>query len=242
MKDAGIPADLDRRKQISIQSKMLSIIFHDIAPILVYISDSARRLKEQPRPGEAVLKEELENISYTTDELISNIRTFLDWGDFLQPSFEPAPTYQSLFLLVESVTRVYQGEAKKKGLGIFNQTDKELLMKIDPVLLRIILSNLLSNSLKHTDYGAIHIRSAVKSSRIIISVEDSGHGMTEDRVKALWDALQIKGRRVNWQEAYQPKGLGYQIIADLMNMASGEISIQSTPGSGTVVHLCFKEE
>ncbi len=59
-------SELRLRKEIQVKSKILSIISHDITPVLLNIADSARRLKEESRQWAHPLKEELENISSTT--------------------------------------------------------------------------------------------------------------------------------------------------------------------------------
>ncbi len=235
-------SELRLRKEIQVKSKILTIISHDITPVLLYIANSARRLKEESQQWDHTLKDELENISYTTDELISNIKVFLIWNEFQQPTFEMSPSYQSVFVLVENVIRVYKGEAKKKGLWIYNRTDRELLIKVDPVLLRIVLSNLVSNALRHTDAGSINISSSVEDSRIVISVGDSGQGMTEMQVKALYNTLQNNEPSRELRDPYRLKGLGYQIIAEMIRMASGEIRIRSSPGSGTTISVSFEGE
>jgi two-component system sensor histidine kinase/response regulator len=252
-------SERELRKEINIRSKILSIITHDITPVLVYIAGSARRLKADPQRTDHSLEEELENISYTTDELITNIKMFLAWNEFQQPGFEMSPAWHSVHTLTESVIKVYRGEAKRKGLGICNRTDKEQLIRIDSFLLRIILSNLVSNALRHTARGAVGIGSAVESSRIIISIEDTGEGMSEQQVKDLYDILEnndpslkhndpFAGRAPSASQdthqqpgPYKPKGLGYQIIAEMIGMASGEIRIRSSPGAGTTIYISFAE-
>jgi two-component system cell cycle sensor histidine kinase PleC len=105
----------------------------------------------------------------------------------------------------------------------------------DAVKLRQALSNLISNAIKFSHTGGTVAITAEKSGEgeILISIVDSGIGMTEDEVRIALSAFgQVDGSRSRWREG---TGLGLPIAKALIELHGGKISISSIKGQGTQV-------
>jgi len=102
----------------------------------------------------------------------------------------------------------------------------------DPVQLEAALQELIANAREATAQGGtITLRTATASGRVVITVADSGAGMTEDIVARA--AEPFFTTRPNGAG----KGLGLAIAGHFARHAGGAMTIQSAPGTGTMVDL-----
>ena len=98
---------------------------------------------------------------------------------------------------------------------------------IDPVRIREVLLNLLSNAVRHTD-GAITIRAEMEPRRLMIRVIDTGRGIPPEELPRVFDRFH-KGRDS------RGSGLGLAIAQTLVKAHGGTIDVASAPGKGTTV-------
>ncbi len=114
----------------------------------------------------------------------------------------------------------------------------------DSVKLRQVFINLISNAIKFTpENGTVAVSAhRVSDTELLISVRDSGVGMTEEEIQvALTPFGQVDGGRNRWREG---TGLGLPIARALVQLHGGEFEIKSVKGRGTDVQvkLPFKVE
>lgn len=103
----------------------------------------------------------------------------------------------------------------------------------DPLRLRQILLNLLSNSVKFTAAGTVALRIRVAGGRIRWEVTDSGIGIPATKLKTVFDSFeQADGSH---SRRYGGTGLGLSISRQLVVLMGGEIGVESEPGKGS----CF---
>lgn len=101
----------------------------------------------------------------------------------------------------------------------------------DPLKLRQILLNLLSNAAKFTDAGEIVLTAEAQGSTLVVSVEDTGAGIPEDQLPFIFDKFrQVDGssrRRVGGT------GLGLAIVKEVVHILGGTLNATSTLGRGS---------
>lgn len=107
----------------------------------------------------------------------------------------------------------------------------------DPLKLRQILLNLLSNAAKFTDAGEIVLTAEAQGSTLVISVEDTGAGIPEDQLPFIFDKFrQVDGsarRRVGGT------GLGLAIVKEVVGILGGTLNATSTLGRGSKFTLAL---
>jgi len=106
----------------------------------------------------------------------------------------------------------------------------------DELRIRQILNNLLSNAFKYTEHGTITLSVNAETlnedkTLLVFRVSDTGQGMTEDEVQALFDEYSRFNLEAN--RAVEGAGLGMSIVRNLIDMMDGEIFVESKPGMGT---------
>jgi two-component system, NarL family, sensor histidine kinase EvgS len=130
--------------------------------------------------------------------------------------------------------------ADAKGLALSLEIDcnPQLAVLIDPMRLRQIASNLLTNAIKFTDQGWVGLRVSYAqatrsdwSGTLTLDVFDTGIGIRPDQLPHLFDAYwqaEQASRRGN-----SGAGLGLAICKELSTLMGGDIAVQSVPGGNT---------
>ena len=138
--------------------------------------------------------------------------------------------------LVNSSLSFFLLAAQEAHVALDVQVDPAVQMvHADPVKMRQVLTNLLSNALKFTpDGGSVIVKARLIGDDFLeISVRDTGVGMTEDDIAvALTPFGQVDGSRSRWREG---TGLGLPIANALVELHGGGMSIESEINQGTEV-------
>lgn|GEM_PF-1762098 len=102
----------------------------------------------------------------------------------------------------------------------------------DHILLREVLQNLISNSIKFRGdlAPAIHLEAARKEEEWLFSLSDNGIGMKENDLQRIFGVFQ----RLHSREAYPGTGIGLSICKKIIELHGGRIWAESAPGRGTV--------
>lgn len=153
-------------------------------------------------------------------------------------SFESVPF--SPFALFEEIYTLQKYEADEKGIPVYLnwQGEKPETLIGDPLRLKQILINLISNAVKFTEKGEVKIQvfcSATYGKRyqLEIQIADTGIGMKKSDIGLIFDEyVQIKNET---GKKYSGTGLGLSIVKKLVEMQNGEIKVESKSGKGTTV-------
>jgi PAS domain S-box-containing protein len=150
---------------------------------------------------------------------------------------------QTPFLLGEVLDRVMglaKVQAKEKGLSLTAVIAEGVPESLqgDPLRLEQILINLLSNAIKFTEQGQITLRISrgpahcePRTTVLHFSVQDSGIGMDEATLAQLYRPFTQADSSTT--RLHGGTGLGLSICKRLVEMMGGEITVQSSPGSGS---------
>jgi signal transduction histidine kinase len=92
-----------------------------------------------------------------------------------------------------------------------------------------VVANLLDNAIAYTDGGgSIHVRLSEKDGELQVSIADTGRGIPEDQLPYIFDAFY----RINRDT--KGSGLGLFIAKTIVEAHGGRISVESSPGKGSV--------
>ncbi|HEX6464078.1 MAG TPA: ATP-binding protein [Vicinamibacterales bacterium] len=132
--------------------------------------------------------------------------------------------------LVRGVVRSLDGEAAARGVTLNVETAGDAAtLSIDPVRIREVLGNLVSNSLRHTPSGGrIVVRVGGGDDAVTIDVADTGEGMSADDLARAFERF-YKG------PASHGSGLGLTIARNLVRAHGGDIIAASQAGQGTTM-------
>ena len=143
--------------------------------------------------------------------------------------------------LMDSVETMAQPLASAKGLTFRIQVEPEgLSMKTDPVKLRQVLLNLISNAVKYTEKGDITVRSEARDGVVNFHVSDTGVGVGEEHLEKIfepfWQVEQTTTRRAGGT------GLGLAVTRQFVDLLSGQIDVASEIGKGSTFTVSLPRE
>ncbi|WP_312163693.1 ATP-binding protein [Phenylobacterium sp.] len=130
--------------------------------------------------------------------------------------------------------------ARQKGLELSFEIDPATPAWLvgDPVRVRQILLNLISNALKFTEQGAVAVRiGPLAPQGVEIVVADTGLGMRRDQQEKLFQAF--SQAEASTTRRFGGTGLGLSICRQLATMMGGEISVESEPGAGSTFRVAL---
>jgi signal transduction histidine kinase len=139
--------------------------------------------------------------------------------------------------MFDSVEPVVQPDLRRKRLSLDRHSlERGLSVAADPERLRQVLLNLVTNAVKYTpDGGSVGLGAERENGRVRISVKDSGVGIPADDLKRVFEPFfQVDRGSGNRLPGV---GLGLTIARDLTRAMSGELTIESAPGTGTTVSV-----
>ena len=103
----------------------------------------------------------------------------------------------------------------------------------DRLMLRQVLLNLLANSNKFTQGGALRLGAAVDGPDVVFLMQDEGIGMTADEMSRVWEPFQQANADV--AKTFGGTGLGLTLVQRFCRALGGSVSLASAKGEGTIV-------
>ena len=137
--------------------------------------------------------------------------------------------------------------AHEKGLRLVCEIAEDVPLAVlgDPGRLRQILVNMVGNAIKFTDSGEVSVRieragGSIDGSLLHVSVSDTGIGIPEDRLDAVFDAFSQEDSSIT--RRFGGTGLGLTICARLVEGMGGRIWVESKVAKGSVFHFTTRIE
>ncbi|NIF26804.1 transporter substrate-binding domain-containing protein [Pantoea sp. Tr-811] len=224
------------------KSTFLATISHEIRTPMSAVIGMLELAVNRARQGQ-VDATSLEVAHHSAKDLLGLIGDILDIVRIESGHLSLAPEPVDPAALVESVGRVFDGQAREKGLALKLDIspDARCHVLLDPLRFKQILSNLVSNAIKFTEQGQVCVSLGLREAgsanpaRLALEVRDSGIGIHQDDLQRLFNPFVQANPHSRQSRA--GTGLGLAICRSLCEMMGGELSINSVPGFGTQVCL-----
>jgi two-component system sensor histidine kinase BaeS len=215
---ARLEANESQRKQL------LADVTHELRTPLTVMQGNVEALLDGVRPLDrehiATLLEETKVLA----RLIDDLRTLsLAESGALALHREPI----DLASIARDVVRSFSDQAQRSGVSLGSTVDGPTAIEADPVRVREILTNLVSNALRYTPAGGtVGIELRGTDRRVEVTVRDTGTGIAPDAVAGIFD-------RFSKSTDSPGAGLGLAIAKGLVEAHGGTIRVESAPGQGT---------
>ncbi|AGL21551.1 cell wall metabolism sensor histidine kinase WalK [Actinoplanes sp. N902-109] len=142
---------------------------------------------------------------------------------------------------IEQVLEVHSPSAAAAGVSLTLHFDGEPLVVADPVRLRQLVGNLLSNAIRHSNRGdTVAVRASADAGRLTIAVADTGEGIAEPDLPKVFDRFWRADR--SRTRATGGSGLGLPIARKIAEAHGGDITVESTLGAGTTFTVTLIEQ
>ena len=219
---------------LSARSEFLAVMSHEIRTPLNGIIGTVDMLKGTPMNEEQ--KHNIHVIEQSGNSLLNLINDILDYSRIEAGKMPIEQTSFALDTLIEDSMALFQHKARVHSnvLTITLADDLGSYCMGDPVRLRQILVNLISNAVKFTDNGEISLsaqRDNQNRDYVYFEVRDTGIGISPEQLNNLFDHFQQGDSSTS--RRYGGTGLGLAICRQLVEIMGGEIGVQSQRGEGS---------
>lgn len=179
-----------------------------------------------------VFHQDIELIRDSGKHLLALINDILDLSKVEAGKLELSLNAVDLNVIFDEVIAASLGLVGDKPLQLRRNYPNNL-PKVwgDPVRVRQIMLNLLSNGIKFTETGSVTLTAEVHLNHVYISVSDTGPGIPESAISTIFD--RFEQYQQNNEAAVQGTGLGLDISQRLAQMHGSEITINSKVGAGS---------
>jgi signal transduction histidine kinase len=212
-----------------LRRDVMADVAHELRTPLTVLQGRLEGLIDGVYPRNDRQLAELLEETHVLSRLIEDLRT-LALSDAGALPLQKEPT--DLVDLVRDVVRSMTPEADKKSVSLSDSSSVEkMVVDVDPVRIREVLTNLVSNALQHSAAGtcvAVSVSEAKESVAIVVG--DAGEGMSPEEVSRIFDRF-YKGA------ASRGSGLGLAIAKSIVTAHRGEIRASSELGKGTTLEF-----
>ncbi len=181
-------------------------------------------------------------IHTSANALLGIINDILDFSKIEAGKLELEQIPFGLGALLEECCEIQASKVQEKRLELVCEIDPDLpdLLIGDPTRVRQIVANLLSNALKFTEHGEIHLHARVlghgrSGPRICVSVRDTGIGISAEQQERLFNSFSQADASTT--RRFGGTGLGLVISRNLAEMMNGQLTVESALGVGSCFHL-----
>ncbi len=221
-------AKRDAARASELKSRFISSMSHEFRTPVTSVLGYCDLLEKQYGRDDR----RLQGIRRSANHLLSLVENLLEHGRVVADRIEPVEEAVHLRRMFESIYLMFEPLAAQKELK-FTIDERECEAEeilTDPVRLRQIIVNLISNALRYTKAGSVKVAWSQRNERLRFTVTDTGPGIPEDQREHIFQAfssLEDEHTRA------QGLGLGLSISQHLATVLGGEIMLESTPGKGS---------
>jgi PAS domain S-box-containing protein len=219
------------------KSVFLSSMSHELRTPLNAILGFSNLMRKNPQLQDEQ-RETLNIINRSGEHLLALINDVLEMAKIEAGRVQLESEPFDLGNLVRDVTDMMHVRAQEKGLQLLFDQSSEFprYIKGDEARLRQVLINLVGNAIKFTEQGGVTVRLGTRNnhvSHLLIEVEDSGIGIAQEDQHHVFNPFV----QLNAQGSNQGTGLGLTISRQFVELMGGSISLESTPGKGSLFRL-----
>lgn len=224
-----------------LKSEFLATMSHELrTPLNAIIGFSQLLTRRREREWTDQQTEMIERIYRNAQHLLGLLNEILDFSKLGARRLELQPETMNLATLAQDTIAEMQSLAAQKSLdlSLSIQLDDPLIIN-DPLRLRQVLVNLVSNGIKFTEVGsvALSITAAAdgNTDELVIAVADTGSGIAPEDLDSIFEAF----RQVDQGHTrrHGGTGLGLAIVDAIVALMGGRIWVESMPQAGTTFFI-----
>ena len=214
-------------KLIKLRRNLIQNVTHELRTPLTAISGNAELIQNDTEAGSWMRHAQtIQDAAGRMAGMINNLLMYfrLDSGKET-PSVKPF----KLRSIAETLATEYAPLAANKHLTFTVENRADEIVSGDRNRILSIGGNLLSNAVKFTKSGTITLSTDYKDGTFMLSVSDTGTGMTKEQRLRIFAPFERLGNAVT-EDGF---GLGLAIVSDTVKLLDGTVAVESEPGKGS---------
>jgi len=227
-----IEAQTENLQMVSkIKDKLLAVIGHDLRTPLANLRNMVEMFEADYISADEVhwLMRDINPLVKGAELTLSNL---MEWACSQIKGQSINSSRLDIFLLGVEMEQTFNHALHQKNIEFLNQATAGQSVMADENHIKVVLRNLISNAIKFTDTnGTIKLNSTYEENNVIVSVQDTGKGMTADEVNKLFYP-QTHFSQPGTQGEHGT-GIGLLLCKELVELNGGKIWITSKPGKGS---------
>jgi signal transduction histidine kinase len=219
-------------KASQAKTTFLALVSHELRTPLAVLRLTVDRLRTRAAgaAGEGAAGE-MQRMEAALDRLKSIVDGVIEYTTLQSGRLDARPESTDLGALVSAVCREFDQQIEAKGLRLeIDVTDEAKIVTVDPRLVRLILTNLISNAVKYTDKGFLQLGARIADG-LVITVRDSGRGIDALDAERIFEPFE-HGERIE-NKSTPGVGLGLPLVRDVVAALGGRVALTSEKGVGS---------
>jgi signal transduction histidine kinase len=226
----------DELKVLNVsKDKFLAVISHDLRnPLTALLLASEVLTSQAEQPHMDSIQPFVKVIHRSSHNILKQLNELVDWAQKQQQKTTLNPEKIHLFSAVQQSFELLSPNALLKNIALENHIPGHLYVNADALMLRSILQNLVTNSIKYSFDGAMVKVNACKLEKMTeVSVIDYGLGMNIDTRDHLFGGN--NGRSAPGTNNEKGTGLGLVLVNDFVTQHKGTLRVESELNKGTSI-------
>lgn len=211
------------------QNQFFADITHEIRNPLHTISGSLEMLQmdqlttEQRKKYTFTALRQTQRINRLFKDLVTLQRFDSDSHFIQKKSFDILPT-------LKLAAEIHEPEATSKGIYL-KTSSESIIVHADPDKIEQVIENLITNAIKFTTDGGVTLTAKKQADSVIISVRDTGTGITKEHMDRLFDRFYRTDKARSRDKG--GTGLGLAVVKSILTSHGTDIQADSKPGEGS---------
>ena len=220
------------KRSSKYKSEFLANMSHEIRTPLNAITGFIELLKKRTEDEQS--KEYINIINSSSDSLLQIIEDILDFSKIESGKLIIDKINFHTIQELSFALKLFEARCKEKNIDLQLSLVGEIphCINADPLRIKQVVSNLISNAIKFTDKGKkIQLLLSYKDENLHIHVKDEGKGIAEDKLEHIFESFNQEDNSTT--RKYGGTGLGLAISKELVSLMGGELKVSSTEGKGS---------
>jgi K+-sensing histidine kinase KdpD len=223
----------------SLKDRLFVIISHDLRAPLLSLKGVLDLINKSASISPDEFRFLTRGIKAKVDVTYNLMENLLYWTRSQMTGFRVRSIVLSIREVTQDCISLLDTVAEKKRITIVNQVPEDHFVNADVDMIRLVIRNLIMNAIKFSyEYRSVYIKSERINNEVIVSIIDTGTGMTQEESIQLFSKVQNNSRTGTSKE--EGTGLGLMLCKEFIEMNEGRIWVVTEHGKGSQFSFSLK--